>query len=314
MRGMGRIRGMNNPKPLDHSIVAPYSAVEFKRMGVLDVWEKYEGVLTWGKGQTIAMVDDGCNIDVPEWKAVMPWGPKVIANWNVFEENDNPRPVPPGYHGTSIGFPSSLNHEGKRGVAYNDYVIQIRAITIVHLPRIESETVAKALKWVIAHREKYNITAVNLAPVDDKRHNESLETEIDEPLRELRKLNVWVSAPTANNQYTDGISWPACSPECFAIGAVKPAEDVVHLDRCALVDIVVPASATSSSNAFICGAALILREAIEKSGYQWKKDGETLPDAMMAIFKRTGPKVFDPATGLTFPRLDLLAAVQAVGI
>ena len=301
-----------SPVPVDHSVIAPYSEIEFRRMGVLDVWKQYEGRFTFGRGQTLAILDDGCDIDVPEWTAQLPWGPKVVANWNAFEQNDNPRPVPPGYHGTSVGWPSSLYLGNRRGVAFNDYVIHIRAITIVHLPTIESETIARALRWVIANHTKYNITTVNLAPVDDKPHDRFLETEIDGPLAELRKLNIWVSAPTANNHYTNGISWPACAPGCFAIGGSKPEVDEAHLDRCALVDILVPASATSSSNAFICGAAIILREAIEKSGFKWEKVGETLPDAMMTIFKRTGPSVFDPATRLNFRRLDLLAAVRSV--
>jgi hypothetical protein len=56
----------------------------------------------------------------------------------------------------------------------------------------------------------------------------------------------------------------------------------------------------------------VLREAIEKSGYAWQGDGETLPDAMLAIFQRTGITVHDQATGLTFKELDLLAAVDEV--
>ena len=32
----------------------------------------------------------------------------------------------------------------------------------------------------------------------------------------------------------------------------------------------------------------------------------------MAIFRRTGATVHDPATGLSFPRLDLLAALDRV--
>lgn len=300
------------PAPVDHSVIAPYSEVEFRRMGVLDAWKIYADKLTFGRGQTLAILDDGCDIDVPEWKAQLPWGPKVIANWNAFEQNDNPRPVPPGYHGTSVGWPSSLNLGNRRGVAYNDYVIHIRAATIVHLPTIESETIARGLRWVIANHARYNITTVNLAPVDDKPHDRPLLTEIDGPLAELRRLNVWVSAPCANNHFTNGISWPACAPGCFAIGGVKPDSDEVHLDRCALVDILVPASATSSSNAFICGAAIILREAIEKTGFKWQQFGETLPDAMMTIFKRTGPSTYDPATRLNFRRLDLLAALRFV--
>ncbi|MCY2962730.1 MAG: hypothetical protein NT069_03610, partial [Planctomycetota bacterium] len=99
---------------------------------------------------------------------------------------------------------------------------------------------------------------------------------------------------------------------CFAIGAVKPGEDVVYLDRHSKVDLVVPAAATSSSNAVLCGAAMILREAIDVAKYDWKPDGPNLPEAMLAIFQQTGQPVADPASGRTFRRLDLKAAVDHV--
>ena len=58
---------------------------------------------------------------------------------------------------------------------------------------------------------------------------------------------------------------------------------------------------------------MILREAIEKSEYDWSEDGETLPDAMMTIFQRTGVEVKDLAvSGRVFRRLDLAAAVKSV--
>ncbi len=123
---------------------------------------------------------------------------------------------------------------------------------------------------------------------------------------------IWVSAPCANNQYTDGISWPACAKDCFAIGGTKPTEDVVHNDRFSNTDLLVPAAATSSSNAYAAAAAMILREAFDKSGYRWQAEGANLPEAMMAIFQRTGATVHDPATKLDFRRLDLVAALDAV--
>ena len=116
----------------------------------------------------------------------------------------------------------------------------------------------------------------------------------------MRELGVWVSAPAGNHKFTKGISWPACQPNCFAVGAVRPGKDEVYLDRSAKIDLVVPAAATSSSNAILCGSVLLLREAIEKAGYDWKKDGATLPDAMMAIFQRTGVPVRDPGSDRTF--------------
>ena len=121
-----------------------------------------------------------------------------------------------------------------------------------------------------------------------------------------------MSAPCANHNYTTGISWPACQPGAFAIGGSKPDADVAHLDRYKNTDILVPATATTSSNAFAVGCSMVLREAIEKSGYNWKADAKTLPDAMMTIFKKTGANIHDPGTGLEFKRMDLLAAVDHV--
>ena len=40
----------------------------------------------------------------------------------------------------------------------------------------------------------------------------SAATDIDDKLKKLRKLGIWVSAPTGNHGYTNGISWPASQP------------------------------------------------------------------------------------------------------
>lgn len=291
---------------------APYNAVSFEQMRVTGTWEKYAGVLTWGKGQCLAILDDGCNLSDPAWQAAMPWGKKVLATWNSIDGNANCHPVPPGYHGTTVGHPSSHNLNGVHGVAYNNFVAHVRCVTVVHLRQDESQTMAAALRWVRDHHERLRITVVNLSPLDDQRHREPAPTAIDAELSALRRLGIWVSAPTGNHHYTDGISWPACQPDCFAIGATVPGKHAAHLDRYSNVDLLVAAVATSSSNAYAAGSAQILREAIEKSGYRWQQDGATLPDAMMALFRKTGAPILDPATGLEFRELDLLAAVDHV--
>jgi hypothetical protein len=148
--------------------------------------------------------------------------------------------------------------------------------------------------------------------VDDQAHAEPAATEIDSKLAELRKRDIWVSAPAGNHNFANGISWPACQPNCFAIGAVKPGKDEIHLDRHEKVALLVPAKATSSSNAIACGAAMLLREAIEKTGYDWKADGANLPEAMMAIFQKTGHAVDDPVTKRSYRRLDVQAALEHV--
>jgi hypothetical protein len=236
----------------------------------------------------------------------------VRVAYDAVDDDDDVKHEGRGYHGSTIGIPSSVNHAGKRGVAYNNQVAVIRGLECCHCTTADGAPLARALQWVIDHHKEHGITAVNLAPVDDQEHGGPVPTAIDGKLARLRKLGIWVSAPTGNHAFTKGISWPASQPNCFAIGAVKVGRDEVYLDRHAKVDLVVPAAATSSSNAILCGSVLILREAIEKCDYDWKADGRNLPEAMMALFQRTGMPVDDPGSGRSFRRLDLLAALEYV--
>ena len=290
----------------------PADPVSFRHARVTDAWDAYRGKLTFGKGQTLALLDDGCKLSMPEWSQSEGDVPKVLVSYDSVDGDNDPKHEGRGYHGSTIGIPSSLNYQGKLGVAFNDQVAIVRALECCHCKLSDSKTLAAGLQWVIDHHEEYRITTINLAPVDDLEHAQPVATEIDTKLQRLRELNIWVSAPAGNHNFTKGISWPACQPFCFAIGAVKPGKDEVHLDRHAKIDLVVPAAATSSSNAIVCGAVLLLREAITKSGYDWKKDGPNLPEAMLAIFKRTGPAVADPASQLTFRRLDVKGALDHV--
>ena len=290
----------------------PAQPAGFRHAGVVDAWTRYADRLTFGKGQTLALVDDGCKLSMPEWQAKVDGIPKVRVTYDAVDGDDNPKHEGRGYHGSTIGVPSSLNYQGKWGVAYNNQVAIIRAVECCHCKVAESKTLAAGLQWVIDHHQEHHITTVNLAPVDDLAHAEPVKTEIDQKLAQLRKLGVWVSAPAGNHNFTTGISWPACQPNCFAIGAVKAGKDQVYLDRHKKIALVVPAGATSSSNAIVCGAVMLLREAIEKTGYKWQSDGANLPEAMMVILQQTGRPVKDPATGHIFRRLDLVAALQHV--
>jgi hypothetical protein len=309
-----QIRDGSNPPPDSGSNQpSPYHVDCFRQMGVIDTWKKYGNVLTWGKGQCLAILDDGCDLTDPPWQTKMAWGPKVIATYNSIENNDDPTPVSPGYHGTSVGYPSSLKHQGVYGVAYNNSVAQVRCVTIVHLQnQDEAPALSAGLQWVLDQHEKYHITAVNLSPLDDERHASPCPSPIDQQLLALREQGIWVSAPCGNHHYTDGISWPACQPFCFAIGATIPRKHEVHLDRYSNTDLLVAAEATSSSNAYAAACAMILREAIEITDYPWPRDGDNIAEAMLQIFKMTGFTVKDDATGCQFTELNLLSAVDHV--
>ena len=290
----------------------PADPPSFAHARVTDAWEAYRDRLSFGKGQTMALVDDGCTLSMPEWSQSVGGVPKVLVSYDSVDGDDNPQHEGRGYHGSTIGIPSSVNHAGKLGVAFNDQVAVIRALEGCHCNVKDSKTLAAGLRWIIDHHQEFRITTVNLAPVDDLEHSAPVPTEIDAELRKLRDLGIWVSAPAGNHAFANGISWPACQPFSFAIGAVTPGNDTVYLDRHAKVDLLVPAAATSSSNAIACGAAMLLREAIEKTRYDWKQDAPNLPEAMLKIMQKTGTVVDDPVNKLSFRRLDVKAALDFV--
>jgi hypothetical protein len=292
--------------------IVPAEPVEFAHARVTDAWAAYADRLSFGRGQTLALLDDGCKPGMPEWCVVTDGIPKIRVMYDAVDGDDDPRHEGRGYHGSTIGVPSSLNYQGKRGVAYNNQIAIVRSLECCHCTIADSAPLARALQWVIDHHAEHRITTVNLAPVDDQAHAEPVPTEIDAKLAQLRELGIWVSAPAGNHHFTNGISWPASQPNCFAVGAVQPGQDIVILDRCAKIDLLVPASATSSSNAIACGAAMILREAIEKRGYDWQADGRNPAEAMMRIFQATGKPVDDPGTKRSYRRLDLAAALEHV--
>lgn len=290
----------------------PAQLASFTRAGIVEAWNLYKLELTFGRGQTLALVDDGCKLSMPEWSMSDGDQPKVLVAYDSVDGDDDPKHEGKGYHGSTIGIPSSVNYKGKWGVAYNNQVAVIRALECCHCNVSDGKTLGDGLQWIIANHKRYNITTVNLAPVDDKAHDKPVATAIDDKLLKLRELGIWVSAPTGNHNFTDGISWPACQPNCFAIGAVRDVKDEVFLDRHAKVDLVVPSAATSSSNAIACGAAMVLREAILKTNYDWKQDGPTISEAIMTMMQKTGVKVDDAPTKRSYQRLDLAAALKHV--
>jgi len=298
--------------PLTLRAGEPAQPVPFNRAGIVQAWKTYQHRLTFGKGQTLALVDDGCKLSMPEWSKSAGDQPKVLVAYDSVDGDDDPKHEGRGTHGSTVGMASSLNYGGKWGVAYNNQVAVIRAVESCHCNVADGVTIAAGLQWVIDNHERNRITTVHLAPVDDKAHDKPVVTAIDKKLVKLRQLGIWVSAPTGNHDFTAGISWPASQPNCFAIGAVRPEKDEVHLDRHAKVDLVVPAATTFSSNAIACGAAIVLREAILETGYNWKEDGSNLAAAILAIMQKTGVSVDDPATQQRYQRLDLAAALGHV--
>ena len=122
----------------------PAQPAAFKHAGVIEAWNTYRHELTFGKGQTLALVDDGCKLSMPEWSMSDGDQPKVLVAHDAVDGDNDPKHEGRGYHGSTIGIPSSVNYGGKRGVAYNNQVAVIRALECCHCNVSDGKTVAAA--------------------------------------------------------------------------------------------------------------------------------------------------------------------------
>ena len=96
--------------------VEPAQPVPFQQAGILATWTKYKTVLSFGKNQTLALVDDGCDLSRPEWaEDADSMYPKVLITHDSVDGDDDPKHEGRGYHGSTIGIPSSVNQGNKRG-------------------------------------------------------------------------------------------------------------------------------------------------------------------------------------------------------
>jgi pimeloyl-ACP methyl ester carboxylesterase len=90
-------------------------------------------------------------------------------------------------------------------------------------------TVVKALTWVLANKDKYNITAVNLSLGNgyNFRSSYGIDDDIRLLIAQLRQEKVAVIVAAGNSYYysqREGMSYPANVPECISVGALFDAD------------------------------------------------------------------------------------------
>jgi len=110
----------------------PVEPVSFEHAGIIRALKTYGPRLTFGNCQTLALVDDGCKLSMPEWSKSAGDQPEVLVSYDSVEGDDDPMHEGKGYHGSTSGIPSSVNYDEKRGVAYNNQVAVIRALECCH--------------------------------------------------------------------------------------------------------------------------------------------------------------------------------------
>ena len=139
-------------------------------------------------------------------------------------------------------------------------------------------------------------------------------------INNLKNAGVAVAISSGNNGFANAISSPACIPSAISVGSTTDFSDVVSgtSNSASFLDLLAPGETIESSvpgNSFanfngtsmaaphVAGAIAVLRQA---------RPNATV-DEIENTLKNTGEMISDPKNGIAKPRIDLQAALNALG-
>lgn len=260
-----------------------------------------------GQGQAIVVLDTGINGKSPAFGSDLNkdgWGDRIVYQYD-FANNDNDASDKNG-HGsnvTSIAAASTVSFGAKEleGIAPKANIIALKVFTDSGIGSFTY--IEKALQWVVANTQKYNIAAVNMSFGDNQRWEVgNPRYGIGDELATLNNLGVTSVAASGNNWgkwQGEGVSYPAADKSVLSVGAVfdrnsgawsygsvrafssKPDQITPFSQRGDNLDLFAPGAAivgagsgsiggtstkhgTSQASPFVAGSVAILQNAAQK--------------------------------------------------
>jgi hypothetical protein len=247
---------------------------------------------------------------------------------------------------TAVGTPASCRVVAEENPAWADphidnhatYVARRLALTapgtdiiaydVASNSVVEGNEFSAAIKWVLDHRDEYNIVAINMSFATDANgpqpagpySTEDCPKGDDHDFQRLREAGIMPIAGAGNdggwqtrNDAFYGISHPACSPYVVSVGGSlnEFSEMWDNSTRGPDLDLLAPAEqhgsgpGTSIAAPTVAGAWAILRAALPDLSLE-----ETLD-----LLKTTGRPIYDHnGSGLTFPLIQLDRALATLGL
>ncbi len=296
-----------------------------------------------GRGYTVAVIDTGVDYRNPALAG------DYLGGWDFVDNDADPMDL--NGHGTHVAGIITGSDPAYLGIAPDVKFVALRVLDATGSGQYGS--VLSALQWVQAHRDEYNIVAVNLS-LGSGNYTVNPYNFLDSTLAQLKSAGVFVAAASGNSFYSNnsqqGLGFPAISQYVVSVGAVwdanygsvawanggrdfTTAADRItsFTQRSADLDLLAPGAfitstylnntyaslaGTSMASPVAAAAAVIVHQALDASG----QSARATPDNILSILQSSGKTIIDGDdendnvvnTGLSFKRIDLVAAIDAV--
>jgi Subtilase family len=284
-----------------------------------------------GRGQTVAVIDSGIAYNHFALGGGLGSNYRVVGGWDFTEENDN-NPYDDGSsggHGTHVSGIIGSSSGTHTGVAPGVDFVGLRVFNDAGAGYFS--WVETALQWVLQNRTAYEnpITTVNLSLGVSSWNAASIPqwANLEDEFAQLEAAGIFIAVSAGNSfgtyntpsQYvvpvmsTDDSGALSYFSQRLGRAIAAPGRSIISTipdykgNNNGVADDFASMSGTSMAAPYVAGASVIIREAMQFVGMT-NITQDMIYNHMMA----TADSIVDAATQLSYKRLDLQAAIEAL--
>lgn len=296
-----------------------------------------------GEGVTVAVLDTGIDTDHPDL------ADDLVAEACFLYDNScpgtsNPGPSGPGRaedgngHGTHIAGVITSSHHTYRGVAPDAGIVAVKVLD--NSANGYFSDIIAGIDWVVDNKDMYGIDIINLSLGGDKRYSGACDDAQNEALMAAAidvasEAGITIFAASGNEGLSSEMLSPACLSSTVSVGSVYDAhlgsitwgtsfcsDTPTNPDKVACssnvsraLDLLAPGAFIDSSSVgggtkTLGGTSMATAHASGVAALLLSKNPDLAPVDVVTILKTTGVSVSDDRIGLSFPRIDAMAALN----
>ncbi len=180
-----------------------------------DVWSTTaNGTSITGKGETICLLDTGVDLNHSAFTG------KIISGYDYVNDDNSLQDDSSTSHGTHVAGIAAGNASAVKGVAPDARIVPVKVCDSAGV--CDASDILAGIDYCNNNSLTLNITAISGSIGDNAAHNSTnCPTLFDDALNISTALGLIPVFASGNNQFTNGINYPACSPYVLSVGSVN---------------------------------------------------------------------------------------------